>query len=76
MEPTAMSTYTKFPESSHVTFDGVSDGQLAVAAAALEKIADRLTEQEQHGAAELLRRLGCAILEQTMASMEDANRGK
>ncbi len=69
-----MSTYTKFPDS-RVTFDGVSRGQQAVAAAALEKIAERLDEQKQTGAAELLRRFGCAICEQIMAAIEDERRG-
>jgi len=43
-------TFHKFPDS-RVSVDGITGGQVAVAAAALEKIALRLDEQEQAGAA-------------------------
>ncbi len=62
---------TTFPDS-RVTLDGITGGQVAVAAAALEKIADRLDEQQQAGAAELLRRLGVAICQQQIGRITDA----
>ena len=70
-----MSTYQKFPASSHASFDGITDGQIAVAAAALERVAERLEAQQQMGAATLVRRLGCAVCEQILAKVEDEHRG-
>ena len=71
-----MTTYEKFPASSHVSFDGISDAQVYVAAAALEQVAERMDKQGQEGAASITKQLCRALCEQLMARMEDQRRGQ
>jgi hypothetical protein len=59
---------------SRLDIHDITAGQVHCACMALERIAKRLLEQEQVGAAEVLTRVLRALLEQNQARIEDARR--